>query len=88
MESGSEALRQANLPVEPTAQEGTTVGGQGSPLKIGPDGLTTDRRQIPWRWARLGQKQTAGGFSGMVGWHLPCYQRLTRGLSIFVKNSG
>jgi hypothetical protein len=39
-------------------------------------------------WARIEHKQTSCGFYGMDVSHLPFYQRLTRGLSIFVKNPG
>jgi hypothetical protein len=39
-------------------------------------------------WARIEHKQTSRSFYGMDSSHLPFYQRLTRGLCFFVKNSG
>ena len=45
VDSGSEALRQANLAVDATEQERTKVGGQGAALKIGTEGLSGDGRK-------------------------------------------
>jgi hypothetical protein len=39
-------------------------------------------------WARIAHKQTSCGFYEMDISHFPFYQRLTRGLCFFVKNSG
>src|SRR5215470_8733404 len=88
MDRCRQACREPNLSVHPAQEECTEVRRQGPAFEIGPDGLATDRRKTQLRWARIGHKQTSCGFSGMVGSHLPFYQRLTRGLSIFMKNSG
>ena len=88
MNSGGKALGQPNLTVNTPEQEGPEVGGQGAPLEIGPDGLPSDGRKTQLFWATIGHKQTSCGLYGMVVSHLPFYQRLTRGLSIFMKNSG
>jgi hypothetical protein len=47
-----------------------------------------DWRKAELFWVRIAQKQPSWGFYGMDGSHLPCYQRLPRGLCVFVKNPG
>jgi hypothetical protein len=74
MDRCCKARRQPNLPVNPSQEECTAVRRQGSILKIGMDGLSTDRRKTQLLWARIGQKQTSCGFYGMVVSHLPFYQ--------------
>src|SRR5512134_2334417 len=87
-DSGCEALRQANLAVDTTYQEGTKIGGQGSAFKISTEGLPGDRRKTQLFWVRIAHKQTSCGFYDVEVSHLPFYQRLTRGLCFFVKNPG
>jgi hypothetical protein len=88
VDSGSEALRQANLAVDTTEQEGTKVGRQGSALKICTESLPGDGRKTQLFWVRITHKQTSCGFYGMDVSHLPFYQILTRGLCFFVKYPG
>jgi hypothetical protein len=83
-----QARREPKLSVYPSQEEGPEVRRQGPTRKIGPDSLSTDRRKTPLLWARIGHKQTSGGFYSMAVSHLPFSQRLTRGLSVFMKNSG
>src|SRR5215470_16956899 len=88
MDRSRQACREPHLPIHPAQEECTEVRRQGPTLEIGPDSLSTDRRKTQLRWARIEHKQTSWSFYGMVVSHLPFYQRLTRGLSIFMKNSG
>jgi hypothetical protein len=88
VDSGREALGQPNLTVNTPEQEGPKVGGQGASLESGPDGLAGDRRKTQLFWATIGHKQTSCRLYGMDWTRILFYQRLTRGLSIFMKNSG
>src|SRR5215510_9080831 len=88
MDRCRQARREPNLSVHPSQEECTKVRRQGPTLEIGTDGLSIDGRKTQLCWARIGHKQTSCGFSGMAVSHLPFYQRLTRGLSVFMKNSG
>jgi hypothetical protein len=88
MDRRREALGQPNLAVDASQEEGTKVRRPGSTLESRPDSLTGDRRKTQLFWARIGHKQTSCGFSRMDWTRILFYQRLTRGLSIFMKNSG
>jgi hypothetical protein len=88
MDGGGEAFGQPHLTVNTPEQEGAKVRGQGAPFKIGSDSVPGNGRKTQLFWATIGHEQTSCGFSGMVVSHLPFYQRLTRGLSIFMKKSG
>ena len=88
MDRCRQARRQPNLPVNSSQEECTEVRRQGHTLKIGTASLSTDRRKTQLLWARIGHKQTSCGLYGMVVSHLPFSQRLTRGLSVFMKNLG
>jgi hypothetical protein len=85
---GGKTCSEANLPVDTTQQEGTKVRRQGSAFKIGPHGIASNGRKAKLFWSRIRHKQTSCGFYGMAALHTPFYQRLTRGLCIFMKNSG
>src|SRR5262249_43646471 len=88
VDSGGEAFREANRAVDTTEQERAQVGGQGAARKICTEGLSSDGRKTQLFWGSIAHKHTSCGFYGMDGSHLPCYQRLTRGLCFFVKNPG
>src|SRR6266516_6143476 len=88
MDGGGEALGQPNLTVNTPEQEGPDVSGQGAPLEIGTDGLPGDRRQAQFFCAKIGHKQTSCKLYGKDWTRILFYQRFTRGLSIFMKNSG
>jgi hypothetical protein len=88
MNSCRQARREPHLPVHPAQEECTKVRRQGPTLEIGPASLSTDRRKTQLLWARIEPKQTSCGFYGTDIAHFPFYQRLTRGLCFFVKNSG
>jgi hypothetical protein len=88
MDRRREACGQSNLAVDASQEEDTKVGRQSPTLKIRPESLTGDRRKTQLFWARIGHKQTSCGFYGMDWTRILFYQRLTRGLSIFMKNSG
>jgi hypothetical protein len=88
MDRRCEARGQPNLAVDASQEEGTKVRRQGPTLAIRPDSLTGDRRKTQLFWARIGHKQTSCWFSRMDWTRILFYQRLTRGLSIFMKNSG
>jgi hypothetical protein len=88
MNCSGEALGQPNLAVNPPQQEGTKVRRPRSTFEISPHRVPGDGRKTQLFWTKIGHKQTSCGFSGMVVSHLPFYQRLPRGLSDFMKNSG
>src|SRR5262247_4105889 len=86
--SSRKALREAHLAVHTPQQEGPKVRRHGPPLDIGAYRMTRHGRKAELCWARLGHKQTSCGLDGMDFARIFFYQRLTRGLSLFVKNSG
>jgi len=86
--SGCEALRQTHLPIDTTEEESPKVGGQGAPLEIGTDRLPSTGRNTPLFWATIVHKQTACRLYGMDWTRILFYQRLARGLCVFMKNSG
>jgi hypothetical protein len=88
VDSGREALGQPDLAVDTPQEEGPKVRRQGPPLEIGTHRIPSDRRKAALLWASIGQKQTSWGLYGMDASHIPCYQRLARGLCFFMKNSG
>jgi hypothetical protein len=88
MDSCCKALREPHLAVDPSQEEYAEVRRQGPTLAIRTDGLSDDRRKTPLFWARIGHKQTSCRFDGMDWTRILFYQRLTRGLSVFMKNSG
>jgi hypothetical protein len=88
VDSGGEALGQPDLPVDSSQQEGPEVRRQRSALEIRTHRVPGDRRKAELFWVRRAQKQTSCDFYRMDGSHLPFYQRLTRGLFLFVKNPG
>jgi hypothetical protein len=88
LSSSGKAFGEADLAVDAPQHEGTKVGRQGPACDIGPPGIASDRRKTPWFWATIGQKHTSCRLYGMDWTRILFYQRLTRGLSIFMKNSG
>jgi len=79
---------QPHLPIHTAEHEGPTVCGQGAPVDIGPEGLPGERRHTALFGATIGHQQTSCRLSGMEGARLLCSQRLTRGLSMFMKYPG
>ena len=88
MDRCREARSQPNLTVNASQEACPKVRRQGPTLTICTYRLTGGRRKTPLCWARIGHKQTSCGFSGMDWTRILFYQRLTRGLSLFMKNSG
>jgi hypothetical protein len=88
VDSGGETLSQPDLAVDSPQQEGTKVRRQRPTLEISSHRLPGDRRKAELFWVRIEHKQTSCGFYGMDASHIPFYQRLTRGLCFFMKNSG
>jgi hypothetical protein len=88
MESRREAVGQPDLAVDPAQQERAKVRRQGSALEVSAHGMASHGRKTELFWARIGYKQTSCGFYGMAISRIPFYQRLTRGLCFFMKNSG
>jgi hypothetical protein len=82
------AFCEANLAVHATQQAGAKGRRQGPCCAISTHGVTSDRRKTALCWARIAQKQTSWGFYGMANSHIPFSQSLTRGLCLFMKNSG
>src|SRR5215813_10449664 len=88
MDRCRQACSQPNLTVNASQEEGPKVRRQGPTLEICADSLTSSRRKTQLFWARIGHKQTSCGFSRRDWTRILFYQRLTRGLFIFMKNSG
>jgi hypothetical protein len=88
MDSCCKALREPNLAVDPSQEECAEVRRPGPTLEIRTDGLSDDRRKTQLFWARIGHKQTLCRFYGMDWTRSLFYQRLIRGLSVFMKNAG
>ena len=88
LHSRGKACGAANLAINAPEQAGAKVRRQGPTCKIGSDGIASEGRKTSLLWRRIGQKHTSWGFYGMDASHLPCYQRLTRGLCFFMKNPG
>ena len=86
--SSGKAFGEANLAVDAPQQEGPKVGRQGPTVEIGSYSIASEGKKTSLLWRRIGHKQTSWGFYGMDASHMPCYQRLTRGLCFFMKNSG
>jgi hypothetical protein len=83
-----QAVRAAALAVDSPQSEGATVGRQGPSVDIGPHGRPRKRRKTPVVWSRIPQKQTSCSFYGRETCHTLFYQRLVRGLCLFMNNSG
>src|SRR6267142_4424705 len=88
MDGRRKAFGETNLAIDPAQQERTKIRREGSTVEIGAEGLTRHGRKTALLWARIAQKQTSCGLCGMDVSHLLVYQRLTRGLCLFMKNSG
>ena len=88
MDSRRKARGQPNLTVDTSSEERPKVRRQGPTLEICTQGLAGDRGKTQLFWARIEQKQTSCGLYGMDASHILFYQRLTRGLCFFMKNSG
>ena len=88
LHSRGKACGEAQLAIKAPEQEGAKVGRQGPAFTIGSDGSASEGRKTSLVWRRIGQKQTSCGFDAMDASPMSFYQRLTRGLSIFMKNSG
>jgi hypothetical protein len=88
LHGSGKAFGETHLAVDATQQEGAKVGGEGPPLKIGPYSIASEGRKTSLFGRRIGHTQTACGFDGMDASSTPFYQRLTRGLCFFMKNSG
>jgi hypothetical protein len=88
LHSSGEAFGEANLAVDATQQEGAKIRRQSPTLEIRTESLADDRRKTQLFWARIGHKQTSCGLYEMDWTQILFYQRLTRGLSIFMKNAG
>ena len=88
MDGRRKAFGETTLAIEPTQQARTKIRREGSPVEICAEGLTRHGRKTALLWARIAQKQTSCGLCGMDVSHLLVYQRLTRGLCLFMKNSG
>jgi len=88
MESRRTARGQPHLTVDTSQEKRTTVRRHGSTLAIRTHGLAGDRRKTPLFGARREPKHTSCDLYGIDCTRLLFYQRLTRGLSFFTKNSG
>src|SRR5215831_10007569 len=82
------AFGEANLAIDATQQEGTKVRRQGPAVEISSHGRASDRRKTQLFWSRMQPKQTSCGLYGIALSHTLFYQRLARGLCVFMKNSG
>ena len=87
-QGGGAAWREANGAVNAAPQEGAKVRGQGPPLEIGPHGMTSNGRQTPLVWRRIGHRPTFVGLYGLVFAQTLCYQRCGEALPFFMKHSG
>jgi hypothetical protein len=85
---GSQALREADLAVDAPQQERAKVRRQSATLKIGPYRMACEGRKMQLLWCRIGHEQTSCGFYGIGDDRTLFYQRLARGLCVFMKNSG
>jgi hypothetical protein len=88
MDGRRKAFGETTLAIDPTQQERTKIRRYGSPVEICAEGLPRHGRKTALLWARIEHKHTSCGLYGMDVSHLLFYQRLTRGLCFFVKNSG
>jgi hypothetical protein len=85
---GRQAFCEADLPVEATQEQGSKVGRQGPPVKIGPDGVPRNGRKTELFWSRIRYQQTSCGSYGIGRYYTLFYQRLARGLCLFMNNPG
>jgi hypothetical protein len=85
---GGQALREADLAVDASQQERAKVRRQSATLKIGPYRMACEGRKMQLLWCRIGQKQTSCGFYGIGDDYTLFYQRLARGLCVFMKYPG
>src|SRR5262245_30754723 len=88
VDRGREAFGQPDRAVDTSQQEGTKIRRQRPTLEISPDRVSGNGRKTQLVWARIAHAQASCGLDGMDVSHLPFYQRLTRGLCCFMKNSG
>jgi hypothetical protein len=85
---GRQAFCEADLPVDATQEQGSKVGRQCTPVKIGPDGVPRNGRKTELFWSSIRHQQTSCGFYGIGDDHTLFYQRLARGLRFFMNNPG
>jgi len=83
-----QGVRGDHSAIEPTQQARTQNPTRRLPRRNLRGGSDPPREETALLWARIEHKQTSCGLCGMDVSHLLCYQRLTRGLCLFMKNSG